>query len=272
MAQGQAQLDRSNAAFWDELCGTSLAKQLGVSDDSPESLARFDEYYLALYPYLEGYLPEKGPGAERLLEIGLGYGTVSQILASRGFDYNGLDIAAGPVGMVQHRLRLLGIDDPAERVQVGSILKAPHPDQSFDHVVTIGCLHHTGDLAGAIREVHRLLRPGGRALIMVYNRNSFRRFKLAARGLPGRVLGRGEDEEEMRGTYDRNAEGVAAPATEYTSVRRARDLFAGFSRVAVRRENFDAPLYLSRLGLRREHLLGWPAHRAGLDLYITAVK
>jgi len=267
----QTEVDARNASFWDELCGTTLAKQLGVSDDSPQSLARFDEYYLDLYPYLEGYLPENKSGEERLLEIGLGYGTVSQILAARGFDYNGLDIAAGPVGMVQHRLRLLGIDDPTERVQVGSILEAPHPDESFDHVVTIGCLHHTGDLAGAMGEVHRLLRPGGRALIMVYNRNSFRRFKMGLRALPGRIFGRGEDEEEMRGAYDRNVEGVAAPATEYTSVRQARELLQDFPEVRVRRENFDDLRVLRRL-LPRGRLLGWPAHRTGLDLYITAIK
>jgi SAM-dependent methyltransferase len=270
VAQVQSQIDERNASFWDELCGTTLAKQLGVTDDSPESLERFDRYYLDLYPYLEGYLPSRddgGEGGERLLEIGLGYGTVSQILASRGFDYNGLDIAAGPVGMVRHRLRLLGIDGADERVRTGSVLEAPHPDESFDHVVTIGCLHHTGDLAGAVGEVHRMLRPGGRAVVMVYNRNSWRRAKMALRAAPGRLAGRGSDEEEMRGAYDRNTGGEAAPATEYTSVRGARELFGGFSSVRVRRENFDQ----GRL-LPRGRMLGLPAHLAGLDLYITATK
>jgi SAM-dependent methyltransferase len=267
VAEVQQQIDQRNASFWDELCGTTLAKQLGVTDDSPQSLERFDRYYLDLYPYLEGYLPEPGNGGEGLLEIGLGYGTVSQILAARGFDYNGLDIAAGPVGMVRHRLGLLGIDDPDARVQVGSILDAPHPDETFDHVVTIGCLHHTGDLAGAVGEVHRMLRPGGRAVVMIYNKNSFRRFKMAARSAPGKLFGRGSDEEEMRGAYDRNVGGEAAPATEYTSVRGVRELFADFSDVRACRENFDD----LRLVPRRR-LLGAPAHIAGLDLYITATK
>lgn len=267
----QTEIDARNASFWDELCGTTLAKQLGVTDDSSQSLARFDRYYLGLYPYLEGYLPRKGAGDERLLEVGLGYGTVSQILASRGFDYNGLDIAPGPVEMVRHRLRLLGIDGSEERVRVGSVLETPHPDASFDHVVAIGCLHHTGDLPGAVGEVHRMLRPGGRALVMVYNKNSFRRMKMAVAAAPGRVLGRRAgtvDEEEMRGAYDRNTGGEAAPATEYTSVRGARELFSRFSDMRVRRENFDD------LGRRlpRKRLLGWPAHLGGLDLYITAIK
>jgi len=269
MATAQTEVDARNASFWDELCGTTLAKQLGVTDDSPESLARFDRYYLDLYPYLEGYLPQPRAGGDRLLEIGLGYGTVSQILASRGFDYNGLDIAPGPVGMVRHRLRLLGIDGADERVRAGSILEAPHPDASFDHVVAIGCLHHTGDLAGAVAEVHRILRPGGRAVAMVYNENSFRRMKMALAAAPRKLVGRsGADDEQMRGAYDRNTGGEAAPATEYTSVPGARELFSEFSEVSVRRENFDD---LTR-ALPRRRLLGWPAHLAGLDLYITATK
>src|SRR6185312_8029573 len=47
------------------------------------------------------------------------------------------------------------------------------PDNSFDIVYSHGVLHHTPDTAGAIREVHRVLRPGGRALVMLYHRNSY---------------------------------------------------------------------------------------------------
>ena len=268
MAENQAQIDRRNAAFWDELCGTGLAQQLGITGPSPENLARFDDAYMAIYPYLDDYLPP-GPGeGRRLLEIGLGYGTVSQRLAERGFDYHGLDIAAGPVEMVRHRLTELGVEDPQDRVRVGSVLEMSHPDESFDEVVTIGCLHHTGDLPRAVGEVRRVLRPGGRALVMVYNARSFRRARMA---LGSRIRGRRTDDEVMRASYDANREGEAAPATVYTSRAEAKRLFEGFSEVRVRSENFD-PLQLPRLTVARERLLGWPARLAGLDLYITAVR
>jgi SAM-dependent methyltransferase len=268
VVEAQAEIDRRNAAFWDELCGTGLASQLGITESSPENLARFDAAYMGMYPYLDRYLPSRGTEAERLLEIGLGYGTVSQILAARGFDYHGLDIAAGPVEMVRYRLRELGVDDPDERVRVGSVLELDHPDESFDQVVTIGCLHHTGDLPGAVEQVRRVLRPGGQALVMIYNARSFRQVKAV---LARRLRGRGPDDEEMRGSYDRNLEGEAAPATEYTSKAQAERLFSSFSEVRIRRENFD-PIVLPRLVVPRERLLGWPAHLAGLDLYVSARK
>jgi hypothetical protein len=46
MAEAQQQIDRRNSEFWDELCGSGLAQQLGISDASPESLERFDAAYL----------------------------------------------------------------------------------------------------------------------------------------------------------------------------------------------------------------------------------
>ena len=265
--QDQAQIDRLNAAFWDELCGTGLAAQLGITEPSPQNLERFDAAYLGMYPYLDGYLPAGPPGA-RLLEIGLGYGTVSQRLAERGLDYHGLDIAPGPVEMVRHRLRELGIDRPEERVGVGSVLEMDHPNESFDHVVTIGCLHHTGDLPRAVEQVRRVLRPGGRALVMVYNARSLRRMRMA---VSRQIRGGQPDDEQMRGSYDRNVEGEAAPATDYTSKGEAMRLFGDFSHVSVRRENFD-PLVVARCAVDRKRLLGLPARLAGLDLYITAVK
>jgi ubiquinone/menaquinone biosynthesis C-methylase UbiE len=264
VSTGQAEIDRRNAAFWDELCGTALAQQLGISEPSPQNLTRFDDAYLGIYRYLVGYLPTDPARGNRLLEVGLGYGTVSQVLASRGFDYNGLDIAPGPVEMVRHRLAMLGIDDPEGRVRVGSVLEIPHPDQSFDHLVTIGCLHHTGDIPGAVSEVHRVLRSGGRAVVMLYNRHSYRRLKMAIRR-------DAQDEEQMRRSYDSNVEGEAAPATDYTSVREAKKLFGRFSRVKIRKENFDY-ITLRRRPVDRNKLLGWPARLAGLDLYITAIR
>jgi ubiquinone/menaquinone biosynthesis C-methylase UbiE len=269
VANEQAQIDQRNSAFWDELCGTTLAQQLGITGESEENLRRFDSAYLEAYPYLTGYLPEASGG--RLLEVGLGYGTVSQLLAERGFEYHGLDIAAGPVEMVRHRLTLLGLDDPEERVRAGSVLEMEYPDASFDHVVTIGCLHHTGDIPRAVAEVERVLRPGGRAVVMLYNRRSYRRMRMALKELPRRLRQGGGDDEALRHSYDHNAEGEAAPAIDFTSVREAKRLFSRFSRVNVRKENFDHMMFRLR-PVSRDLLLGWPARLAGLDLYVTAVK
>ena len=76
--------------------------------------------------------------------------------------------------MMIHRLQMLGVAGADERVAQGSALEIPHPDESFDVVVSIGCLHHTGDIVRAVSEVHRVLRPGGAAMVMLYNSHSYR--------------------------------------------------------------------------------------------------
>src|SRR5690349_13633178 len=75
---GQPALDERNAAFWEELCGTNMARELGITDASEESLARFDEAYFEYYPYLLDYFPPEVVEGARLLDIGLGYGTLGE--------------------------------------------------------------------------------------------------------------------------------------------------------------------------------------------------
>src|SRR2546422_6785844 len=137
----QIELDRQNASFWSELCGSGLARSLGISGDEPDALERFDASYFGLYPYLGGYVERFDLSGRSVLEIGLGYGTLGQYIAERGAVYHGLDIAATPVEMMQHRLQQGRFGDPT-RVRQGSALENPWPAETFDFVYSIGCLHH----------------------------------------------------------------------------------------------------------------------------------
>ena len=268
----QAEIDRQNVEFWNELCGTSLARNLGITDFSAASLQKFDRYYLELYPYLGKYLQLDRLSGKQVLEIGLGYGTVAQLLAAKAGRYTGLDIAAGPVAVVNQRMTLFNLPGSAQQ---GNILEAPFPDASFDAVVTIGCLHHTGNLPRALDEVYRVLRPGGVALVMVYNAFSYRRWFYSTgdtwRTFRHDYLGSGSEpatSERDRGFYDRSSSGTAAPATVFTSSRRLRRLCRKFSAVTIRKENVEWQYpYLHRLTL-----LPIVGPVMGLDLYATLRK
>lgn len=173
LSANQLEIDKRNIAFWDELCGTQSAKSLGVVDNSPESLAKFDDWYLDFYPYLRRHVPVDELAGKSVLEVSLGYGTLATALMEAGRAYHGLDIAAGPVDKARYRADLLGKDAD---VRQGSILDCSFADASLDYVVPIGCLHHTGNLRGAIEQVHCLLKPGCGASIMVYHNRSYRQW------------------------------------------------------------------------------------------------
>ena len=273
-ADAQSSIDQRNRTFWNELCGTGLAQSLGITEITSDSVARFDEAYMGHYPYLARYLDELPVEGRQVLEIGLGFGTVGQILAQRGACYHGADIAAGPVAMMRDRLRWIGGTDDADATQA-SALELPWPDETFDVVVSIGCLHHTGDLPRAVSEVHRVLVPGGLAFVMLYNAHSFRQLVVVNRERIRAARTRLSSDERVRAMYDANTAGEAAPHTDFVSRRDVRELFGAFRDLTIDSQNFDSltpTLAGHTLTVRRELLLGNVARVVGLDLYIHARK
>lgn len=272
----QTDIDQRNAAFWDELCGTQLAQSLGVTDSSPESLKKFDDWYFDYYPYLEKHIPFSEMKGMKVLEIGLGYGTVSQRLAESGADYTGLDIAAGPVAMVNNRLEQLGLTGKACQ---GSILDAPFPDNTFDWVVAIGCFHHTGNLQRALEEARRVLKPGGKAMVMVYYAYSYRRWQYATGTTFRHFLGdkfkfkmtASSRSEKERAHYDASTkDGAGAPETAFASSADIKRLCADWSQVTTTLENVG----------QESIFIKWPRKSAcrtagpwmGLDIYCLLEK
>ena len=263
--------DEANARFWDELCGTGLARSLGIVELNRESLARFDAAYLAYYPYLAGIVERVGLPGHRVLEIGLGFGTITEYAARRAGEFDGVDIAAGPVALARRRLEFIG--SPPDRVIRASALELPYPDATFDGVISIGALHHTGDLPRAIDEVWRVLQPGGRAVVMVYNAHSLRRLMFIGRRRLATLAHRpgGPTDADLRAAYDPRTDGSGAPHTDFVSGAEARRLFRRFSTVSLERRNFD-PYRFGRRSLRRSWFLHGIDRWLGLDLYVVAVK
>lgn len=273
----QENISSKNSNFWNELCGSQLAKLLGIKDSSKHSLKKFDDWYFDFYPYLADHIPFSQLKNCKVLEIGLGYGTVSQRLSESGAIYTGLDIAAGPVSMVNHRLAQNGLQGKAIQ---GSILESDFHDEQFDAIVAIGCLHHTGDLKRAIDECWRLLRPGGNLIFMVYYSYSYRRFRMTPlatfRNLIKEVLWGyrgvvGISADRERAAYDVGSSGDGAPHTDWISVRSLRKLCVKFSNFQAKIENIDQEKPF-QFATRKKLLKTGLPKLMGLDLYATATK
>jgi len=270
------EISSRNSEFWNELCGTSLAKYLGIDDASMASLKRFDDWYFNFYPYLFDHIPFAAMKGKNVLEIGLGYGTVSQCLAASGAHYTGLDIAPGPVEMVNHRIQQAGLIGQAMQ---GSILEPSFADDSFDYIVAIGCLHHTGDLQLAVENCRRLLRPGGKLIFMVYYAYSYRRYRIAfwttLKTLLKEAIGHrgvvGTSSERERAAYDSSSNGACAPHTDWISKRSLKKYCSKYNLFSVTLENIDkdSPFML----WSREQLINTKLPKyCGLDIYATATK
>ena len=270
-----ADVDRENAQFWEVICGSQLAKDLGATDFSSESLNKVDTFFMDFYSYVHDWLKFAELRGADVLEVGLGYGTIGQRIALAGARYTGLDVAAAPVGLMNLRLKLAGT--PGLAVQ-GSILSAPFPDRCFDHVVAFGCLHHTGEIQGALKEASRLLRSGGKLTMMVYYAYSYR--MLYQRGFlimkdvwadyHGATDYSGDPAE--RALYDANAQGVAAPHTVFVSRRQLRRMADAAGLKVDRAATENSAAYEMPFPMPRGLALKTYAKVIGGDLYAVLSK
>ena len=114
-AGSQPVLDSRNAAFWDELCGSAMARPLGITDASPESLERFDREFLAHYPTCCGTWTIRSE-TPRCWRSGSDTARSAASSSRPAPAIHGVEIAEGPVEMARHRSRLAGVEGAATRV------------------------------------------------------------------------------------------------------------------------------------------------------------
>ncbi len=133
---------------------------------------RFAEY--PLFRELSGLWGDHA--GETVLDYGCGPGDdlTGLALYSRASKLIGLDVSATALGLAAQRLALHGID-PA-RVVLEQVRddrpEIPLEDASVDYVNCGGVLHHTSSPEELLAELRRVLRPNGRAFVMVYNSDS----------------------------------------------------------------------------------------------------
>jgi SAM-dependent methyltransferase len=157
--------------YWTE--HTVAAKRFGSAKDSEAFLEwRFDQY--PLFREFTGLWGEHDD--EVILDYGCGPGNdlTGYALYTRARKIIGFDVSPRALELARGRLALHRI--PPERVELiegsDSTVGVPLADASVDFVQSQGVLHHTSEPEAILRELHRVLRPGGRGVIMVYNRQS----------------------------------------------------------------------------------------------------
>ncbi|MFE3093561.1 class I SAM-dependent methyltransferase [Streptomyces sp. NPDC059248] len=103
------------------------------------------------------------PG-QRLLDVGCGTGRPALRVAARGAHVTGVAISHQEIALARARVAGAGAAARAE-FQVADAMALPFGDASFDGVWAIESLTHMSDRRGALAEIVRTLRPGGRLVI-----------------------------------------------------------------------------------------------------------
>lgn len=171
-------------------------------------------YYL---PKLFDWMAEQKAGTN-LLEIGCGMATDLLQLARRGFKVTGIDLTEEGINLAQQRFDLYQL--PGE-LKVDDAENLSFADASYDIVYSFGVLHHTPDTQKSIDEVYRVLKPGGMAVIMLYNRRSFNYF--VHRMLDAPFDGNRQDRCPIERTYNRSE--IKQMLREYSKVNMDLEYF-----------------------------------------------
>ncbi len=96
---------------------------------------------------------------KRVLEIGCGMGMHSEMMLRAGAKLTSIDLSPTSVASTTKRLELRKI--PGADVRLMDAEKLEFADGEFDLVWSWGVIHHSASTARALREVHRVLKPGG---------------------------------------------------------------------------------------------------------------
>lgn len=107
--------------------------------------------------FLARYLPVAGNGA-KLLDVGCGTGHHLADLQARGYDAAGVDGSSDMLAHARDR-------NPGADIRQADVEALPFPDASFDFVLCVEVLRYLPDPRACVREMARVLRPGGVALV-----------------------------------------------------------------------------------------------------------
>ena len=172
----------------------------------------------------EQFIPYADLPSMDVLEIGVGHGTHAQLIAPQCRSFAGIDLTEAAYTAVIKRFQLFGLDG---RILQMDAEEMSFPDASFDYVWSWGVIHHTADTRRVLQHMHRVLRPGGRATVMVYHRNWWN-FLIVAGLLKGIVQG----QLRTLGKLHRVAQGATDGAiARYYTPKEWRELNSGLFEV-----------------------------------------
>lgn len=148
-----------------------------AKEEYDDAADRYDERWSAYtMQTVDAFLERCGDlgGAQTILDIGCGTGALSFALAARcgpDVQVTGVDISEGMLRRASAKARQIGSDDCS--FVHGSAERLPLPNSSVDLAVSSSSFHFWGDTNAGLREIARVLKPGGTLLLLDWSDDFF---------------------------------------------------------------------------------------------------
>jgi SAM-dependent methyltransferase len=263
--------ERVRKHWENEACGTR-----GIEpSDRRAFFENIESERYQLEPYIMEFANFAAGNGKKVLEIGVGAGTDFLKWVRAGADVTGVDLTDEAIALTSERL---GIDNHSARLLRADAENLPFEENSFDIVYSHGVLHHSPDTPKAVREVHRVLKPGGMALIMICHVPSLVGFMLWGIHCVAKF-------RFWRTPRWAIYNFLESPGTKAYTVRECRVLFSDFRDAVIRTQLTHGDLLMMRPSSKYQgvlHSIIWRLYprrllktlgnRFGLYLYIRAEK
>jgi ubiquinone/menaquinone biosynthesis C-methylase UbiE len=245
-----SKLNDAVRSYWEgSPCGVSPKVVGDVQERSREWFERIEQARYETEPFVHSVAQFSRAHGKKLLEIGVGAGVDHLQWARAGANCYGVDLTDAAIELTRARLETYGLSSNLQRVDAEEL---PFPDNSFDMVYSWGVIHHSAHPERIVAEVHRVLKPGGKFIGMMYHRHSLKVFTAwvywaAIRGKPWRSF--------------RNVlwNHVESPGTKAYTVAELKRMFSSFSAFSAQpiKTPYDTRVYPSWLHRFFPDQWGW---------------
>ena len=242
-------LNSAVRAYWEkEPCGTS---DWIVGEAPPRTRDWFrwvEQHRYEQEPHIFGSAQFTRWAGQKMLEIGVGAGSDHLQFARAGAICHGVDLTEAACETTRQHLALYGLQSNLQRADAERV---PFEDAFFDLVYSWGVIHHSEKPEVIVDEIHRVLRPGGQFVGMMYQRHSLVTYKLWVR----RALLAGKPWRSLADVLWNHMESVGTKAYQEGELRK---MFAKFSRVEITpvATVYDRK-WLGPIGKLVPDILGW---------------
>jgi ubiquinone/menaquinone biosynthesis C-methylase UbiE len=259
--------------FWDAAsCGEELYM---TGSEKKEQFRNQQKIRYELEPYILNFADFSKYRDKKVLEIGVGLGADHQNFAENNAILYGVDLTQRAIEFTKERLGLFNLNSELKTDDAENL---SFTDSFFDLVYSWGVIHHSPNTPLCAKQIHRVLKNGGTAKVMIYHKYSFVGYMLWVRY----ALLKLKPFTSLSEIYSKYLE---SPGTKAYTVEEARLLFKDFRNVKISTILTHGDLLSSNAGQRHQGMAlsvarkiwpRWliktffPSH--GLFMLITAEK
>lgn len=236
-------------AYWEEHVTDWPIARAAVG--SRDFFRETEAYRFEKLSYLDRLVDYADYAGRTVLDVGCGLGNDTARFAAGGARVTGIDVATRAVELTRRNFEQRGL---VGRFHVTNGEAMDLADASFDLVYCHTVLHFTPEPARMIGEIHRVLKPGGEAILMMVNRHSWMRL--------------------LQRISKVEIDHLRAPVFHWYTAREFRALLRPFVEVDLRLERFPVRtkvhrglrarlfnlLFVDLFGLLPRRLVGWSGH------------